>query len=97
MALVIYVLLEHRIDYPSVLGVLLVSAIAGVVSHIPAGLGVLEGVFIGLLGTRLPESTLLAALIGYRALYFLGPLLVATLILATFEAKPVFRRRAAGG
>ncbi len=32
------------------LGVLLVSSIAGVIVHIPAGIGVLEAVFIALLG-----------------------------------------------
>ena len=32
-----------------VLGVLLVSSIAGVIVHIPAGIGVLEAVFIALL------------------------------------------------
>jgi uncharacterized membrane protein YbhN (UPF0104 family) len=49
MAAVIFTLLPSKLDYPLVLGVLLISAIAGVITHIPAGLGVLEAVFVALL------------------------------------------------
>lgn len=87
MALVIHVLLARRIEFPTVLGVLLVSAIAGLVSHIPAGLGVLEAVFLGLLGQRVPSAQLLAALLGYRALYFLLPLAIATIVFAGLEIR----------
>ena len=50
MAAVIFTLLPSKLDYPLVLGVLLISAIAGVITHIPAGLGVLEAVFVALDG-----------------------------------------------
>ncbi len=73
MALLLYSLLPHSVDYPSVLAILLISSIAGVITHIPAGLGVLEAVFIALLQGRLSQGVLLAALIGYRVLYFLLP------------------------
>ncbi|MDF2642576.1 MAG: hypothetical protein K0R45_1849, partial [Pseudomonas sp.] len=49
MALVIFTLLPKEAFFPAVLGVLLISSIAGVITHIPAGLGVLETVFITLL------------------------------------------------
>lgn len=39
MAAVIFTLLPGKLDYPLVLGVLLISAIAGVITHIPAGSG----------------------------------------------------------
>jgi uncharacterized membrane protein YbhN (UPF0104 family) len=87
MALVIHVLLAGQIEFPTVLGVLLVSAIAGLASHIPAGLGVLEAVFLGLLGQRVPSAQLLAALLGYRALYFLLPLAIATIVFAGLEIR----------
>ena len=48
MAAVIFTLLPSKLDYPLVLGVLLISAIAGGITHIPAGLGVLEAVFVAL-------------------------------------------------
>ncbi len=54
-----------------VLGVLLISSIAGVIIHIPAGIGVLEAVFVALLsGENLSHGTIIAALLAYRVLYF---------------------------
>ena len=83
---VVWVLLQHRIDYASVLAVLLIAAVAGVIAHVPAGLGVLEAVFIALLSHRIPETELLAALLAYRAIYYLMPLALASGLLVTLEA-----------
>ncbi len=74
MAALIYILLPDEAFYPSVLAVLMVSSIAGIITHIPAGLGVLEAIFIALMRGEFPVSELLAALLAYRALYFLFPL-----------------------
>ncbi|MEO8152416.1 MAG: lysylphosphatidylglycerol synthase domain-containing protein [Rhizobacter sp.] len=84
---VVYVLLQGRVDYPTVLGVLLMAAVAGVVTHVPAGLGVLEAVFIALLGSQVPRHELLGALLAYRVLYYLVPLAIATAIYLTLEAR----------
>jgi len=77
MAAVIFVLMQGRVGYPTVLGVLLIAAVAGAAAHIPAGLGVLEAVFIALLVPPLTHGGVLGALIAYRAIYYLAPLLVA--------------------
>ena len=94
MAAVLNLLLPHSATYPSVLGVLLIGCIAGAISHIPAGLGVLETVFIALLQHQLAQGTLMAALIGYRALYFLLPLAIALIVYLLLEksAKKLARR-----
>ncbi len=86
MALLIYSLLPEQAFYPSVLAALMMSSFAGVITHIPGGLGVLEVVFVALLRDQIAESELLAALIAYRAIYFLLPLSVA-LILYLFMEK----------
>jgi uncharacterized membrane protein YbhN (UPF0104 family) len=70
-------LLGGRLDYPSVLGTMLLAAVAGVVTHVPANLGVLEAVVVATLGARLPAHELLAAMLAYRAAYYLLPLAVA--------------------
>ena len=85
MAFLIRVLLPEHADFATVLGILLISAIAGVITHIPAGLGVLEAIFIALLQHQMPASAILAALIGYRALYFLLPLGVACVLYMVLE------------
>ena len=68
-----------------VLAALLLGAIAAGLAHIPAGLGVLEAVYIGLLGHVVPEEQIIAALLAYRFCYYLVPLLVATLTFAVLE------------
>lgn len=83
----VYTLLEQKIAFPAVVGVLLVAAIAGVITHVPAGLGVLEVVFVALLSPRLPASELLAALLAYRAIYYLVPLALATVVYLLVEAR----------
>jgi uncharacterized membrane protein YbhN (UPF0104 family) len=95
MGAIITVLLHARVDYPTVLGTLLMAALAGVITHIPAGLGVLEAVFIALLGTRMPPGQLLAALLAYRALYYLVPLMLACILALRLEAHSARRRRLA--
>ena len=83
---VVYVLLQQRIELPTVVGVLLVAAVAGVIARVPAGLGVLEAVFVALLSHQLPKYELLAALLAYRAIYYLTPLALATVLYLVAEA-----------
>lgn len=86
IAAVIYVLLQQQIAFFSVLGVLLISAIAGALAHIPGGLGVTESVFVALLSGTIPRPELLGSLLVYRAVYYLGPLLLASLAYLLAEA-----------
>ena len=86
MAAIIFVLMQGRASYPTVLGVLLIGAVAGAAAHIPAGLGVLEAVFIALLVPPLKHSEVLGALIGYRAIYYLAPLVVGCGVYLWLEA-----------
>ncbi len=93
---VIFVLLQQQVPYPTVLGVLLIAAVAGVLTHIPAGLGVLEAVFIALLaGDDIARSQILGALLAYRFLYYLAPLVIATVVFLVIEAR-ARKLRAAG-
>ena len=84
---IIFILLQGKADYATVLSVLLVAAVAGVITHVPAGLGVLEAVFIALLSHRVPEGQLLASLLTYRAIYYIAPLLVAAAVYLLVEAR----------
>ena len=87
------VLLQQRVAYHEVLGALLAAAVAGVITHVPAGLGVLEAVFVALLVGQVPKEQLLAVLLIYRALYYLAPLIVATLMYVLLEARLKKARR----
>ncbi|MFP2423331.1 lysylphosphatidylglycerol synthase domain-containing protein [Pseudescherichia vulneris] len=88
MGAIIWLLLSQQVNYFFVLGVLLVSSIAGVIVHIPAGIGVLEAVFIALLaGEHASQGTIIAALLAYRMLYFFIPLALATVGYLVLESR----------
>lgn len=85
MAAILFVLLPAPADYPTVLGACLFAAIATALAHVPAGLGVLEAVFVAAFAQRVPAAAVLAALLAYRALYYLAPLAVASVLYLLFE------------
>ena len=87
MSGIIFNLLQQRIAFSAVVSVLLLAAVAGVITHIPAGLGVLEAVFVALLSHLLPQHDLLAALVGYRVIYYLAPLGFAAAMYLFMENK----------
>lgn len=88
MGAIIWLLMGQDINYFFVLGVLLVSSIAGVIVHIPAGIGVLEAVFIALLaGEHVSHGTIIAALLAYRMLYYFLPLALATVCYLILESR----------
>lgn len=87
IASVIYLLLEQKIAFSDVLCVFLITVVASLVVHVPAGLGVIEAVFVALLSHRMPSSELLAALLMYRAIYYLIPLGFAALGYAVIELR----------
>ncbi len=85
MGATMYVLLLGKVSYPMALGALLIGAVAGLVSRVPAGLGVLEAVFIAVLSPPLGHSALIAAVLCYRAMYYWIPLAVATAVYLLME------------
>jgi phosphatidylglycerol lysyltransferase len=80
----------------------LFAQIAGMLSHVPAGLGVFEVVFIAMMTRYVPPAVLVGVLILFRAIYYLMPLAVAAALLGTHEVirgKTTFAKiaRTAGG
>ncbi len=96
MSGILFVLLGQRVDFFSVTGVLLLAAIAGVISHVPGSLGVLEAVFVALLSPRLPAHEVLAAVVAYRIVYYFVPLGIAILVYLLLEARAHQPARPAG-
>lgn len=85
-AFVLYALLpaEAAIDFLPFIGIYLIAVAAGVVSTVPGGLGVFEASLIALL-PQVPAHSLLGAIVVYRGLYYLLPLLAALGMLAVRE------------
>ncbi|RZJ19532.1 MAG: UPF0104 family protein, partial [Haliea sp.] len=95
MSGIIFVLLRHQVEFSAIVSVLLLAAIAGVITHIPGNIGVLEAVFVALLGHLLPQTELLAALVAYRVLYYVLPLVLGGLAYLAFELRMKRRTRQA--
>jgi len=74
MGCAMYLLLGGKVPYATTLGVLLAASIVGVITPIPAGLGVLEAVYLALLSGSVKQGALMGAVLAYRALYYLLPL-----------------------
>jgi len=85
---VVWMLLQSALPWWTVAGAMLLAAIAGVITHVPAGLGVLEAVLLSTLGGVVPPSTLLAALLAYRAAYYGLPLAAALIGYVFLEVRP---------
>lgn len=87
MAAVMFQFFEGHVAFTTVYAVLLISCIAGAVSHVPGGLGVLEAVFVALLAREMEPYQILAAVFGYRCVFYFIPLFVAVPAYLVYEAK----------
>ncbi len=83
---VLYVLMppELGMGFAGFLIVYLIALAAGSLSNVPAGLGVVEALLLLML-PQVPPERLLAAVLAYRAVYEVIPVLLALALLASFE------------
>lgn len=79
------------------LGAYLVAVLIGMVSHVPGGAGVFEGLMIVLLKPSLASGQLLPALVAYRAVYYLLPFALALVTLVVDEGYQRRRHLARAG
>lgn len=91
-----WVLMPSGLPYLQVLGTMLLGAVASATVHVPGGLGVIEGVFVAMLGSRVPEGPLVAAVLAFRAAFYLLPLLGAALLYAALRWASARRPRERG-
>lgn len=67
-------------------GTLRLLAVAGIISHVPGGIGVFETVVIAAMPAGMPVDKVAAALLLYRMIYYLVPFVLALMVLAAYEA-----------
>lgn len=75
---------DAQIGLPAFVGIYAVAVAAGIVSHLPGGVGVFESVVLLAL-PDVPRNQLLGALLAYRAIYYVGPLIAAGVLFAAME------------
>ena len=89
---VLYVLMPEAITggFGHFLAIFVVAQMAGLISHVPGGLGVFEAVMLGgfgATGNHGLEAEILGSLTAFRAVYYLLPLCVATLMVIWREVR----------
>jgi phosphatidylglycerol lysyltransferase len=72
-------------SYLHVLAVFVVALTAGIISHVPGGLGVFETIILVGLSNEVPGDQILAALLVFRVIYFLVPLVTACALFGGLE------------
>lgn len=89
MAAVLHVLLpaDDRLPFLAFAVAFAIATVAGLVSNVPGGLGVFESTLIVLVGATTSPADLAVALVAYRLLYFVLPLVVAAVLLVVHEAR----------
>ena len=85
--MVLYFSLIPFVDIPFdvFIGVFLIAQVLGVFSQVPGGLGVFEGLFMFIIPGEHNQAMLFGALIAYRIIYYLLPLVFSGIILISYE------------
>ncbi|RDJ00290.1 bifunctional lysylphosphatidylglycerol flippase/synthetase MprF [Dyella solisilvae] len=91
-AYVLYLLMPNQVDtgFGHFLAIFVLAQIAGLISHVPGGLGVFEAVMLagfGAAGNQGLEAPILGALAAYRLIYYFLPLFAATVVVLWREAR----------
>jgi uncharacterized membrane protein YbhN (UPF0104 family) len=84
---------ELNMSWPAFIAIYCIAFVAGQLSNVPAGLGVLEAVLLLLL-PHVPPAKLLGAVIVYRAVFEVLPLFVGLILWTFYEVGALKRRRA---
>ncbi len=84
----LWVLLPPNAVDPGTFAVFYVSGIVlGLLSHVPGGIGVFEATILFACAGRAPVDQVVGALVLYRVVYYLIPLLIAAMLLARYELR----------
>lgn len=89
---VLYALLPRStlLGFALFLEIFLLAQLAGLISQVPGGLGVFESVILLLMPAETPAPLVVSALVVYRGIYYLLPLITAMVVLGFEE---VLRQR----
>ena len=100
-SLVLYFALSAFVEIPFItfIGVFIIAQVLGVFSQVPGGLGVFETLFMYIIPGEHNQAMLFGALIAYRIIYYLLPLVFSAIILIVYEfglnlPKKIQRRKA---
>lgn len=87
-SLVLYFSLLPFVDisFNTFIGVFIIAQVLGVFSQVPGGLGVFEGLFMYIIPGEHNQASLFGALIAYRVIYYLLPMVISAIMLFSYES-----------
>lgn len=74
-----------KISLPGFISIFMTAQFAGLVSHVPGGLGIFEVVMLLLLPPVVTHSQIIGSLVSFRVVYYFMPLTIATVMLGAEE------------
>ena len=87
-AAALYVLMPDGVPpFAAFMAIYAAAAMVGILSHVPGGVGVFEGVVIAAMPFSVPISEVAAALLLFRLIYFLLPFALAFVVVSLNEAR----------
>ena len=94
-SLVLYFTLTAFIEIPFItfIGVFIIAQVLGTFSQVPGGLGVFETLFLYIIPGEHNQAMLFGALIAYRIIYYLLPLLISAIVLISYEVTLRIRKK----
>lgn len=94
-SLVLYFSIIPFLDIPFdvFMGVFIIAQVLGVYSQVPGGLGVFEGLFMYIIPGDADPALLFGALIAYRVIYYVLPLLISAVMLLSYEGYLAYSRK----
>lgn len=86
-SLVLYFVLIPFVEIPfqTFIGVFLIAQVLGVFSQVPGGLGIFESLFLLIIPGDHNHAVLFGALIAYRIIYYLLPLVISAIVMIVYE------------
>ncbi|NIY79921.1 bifunctional lysylphosphatidylglycerol flippase/synthetase MprF [Celeribacter sp. HF31] len=89
----LYLLLpSDNVSFASFLAIYAIAVMAGVLSHVPGGVGVFETIIIAALPADVPVTEIAAGLLLFRLIYYLVPFALALILMALGEARLLRQR-----
>ena len=85
--MVLYFCIRTYIDMPFVvfIGLYVIAMVAGIFSQVPGGIGVFESIFLVVLPDTVDKANIFGALLAYRIIYYLLPLIGAGSLFFVYE------------
>lgn len=77
----------HSVDFTQFVVIYAAALLLGMIGHTPGGLGVFEAAMAYALGHTMSLTSMVVALLAYRVIYFVLPLLLSAGLLAAFEGR----------